>query len=83
MFRPESTDGRLVSSARPPRRLGAGALALGSGYQRNRDVLEPELRAGVDLLALLARQAALPSPGPATLVPPADPASPAAPGAAR
>ena len=36
------------------RRLGRAALTLGSGYQANRDALEPVLRVLADVIALAA-----------------------------
>jgi hypothetical protein len=55
-------------------RLGRAALALGSGYQANRDALEPVLRVLADVMALAAllhrarpgSRAAPPPPGPGT-----------------
>lgn len=37
-----------------PQRLGPSASRLGSSYQRNRDAIEPALRAVGDLIALAA-----------------------------
>ncbi len=52
MLRPDRT--------RPPqgtlshlRHLEEAALAVGSGYQRNREAIEPVLHVGMDFLALL------------------------------
>lgn len=73
MPRSNSSDGRPPWSPGLVRRLGAGAVALGSGYQRNRDNIEPMLRAGVDLLALVVLLAGRVLPrtrGPLTEVPP-------------
>lgn len=60
------------TSRGPLGRLGTEALALGSGYQRNREAVEPVLRVGIDLLDLLvlfARQRPHPTPTTVSLLP--------------
>ncbi|MDQ2875357.1 MAG: hypothetical protein M3Y33_11415 [Actinomycetota bacterium] len=54
MLRSGHPDRRRPGITRSFRRLGEAALAAGSGYQRNREAVEPALRVGIDLLALLA-----------------------------
>ncbi len=53
MLRSDRAGGPRPRTTGPLRHLGEAALAVGSGYQRNREAVEPVLRAGIDLLALL------------------------------
>lgn len=53
MLRSDRAGGRRPGTTGPLRRLGEAALAVGSGYQRNREAVEPVLRVGIDFLALL------------------------------
>lgn len=53
MLRPDRTDRPPQGTFLHLRHLGEAALAVGSGYQRNREAIEPVLRVGIDFLALL------------------------------
>jgi len=53
VLRSDRAGGRRPGTTGPLRRLGEAALAVGSGYQRNREAVEPVLRVGTDLLDLL------------------------------
>jgi hypothetical protein len=72
MLRSDRADGRRPGTTGPLRRLGEAALAAGSGYQHNREAVEPVLRAGTDLLALLvllARQRTRSTTGTVSVLP--------------
>lgn len=53
MLRQDRTDRPPPGTAGHLRHLREAALAVGSGYQRNREAVEPALRVGIDLLAFL------------------------------